>query len=216
VTRASNAVRCRGTGCKLYKFRPLRVRTNGARVDEDCQARTCPSPGGEPSASAPRTPWSLGARPAAPGQLYALGGRAAGPATASSGRARRPRRTGVAVEVPSGRSATHSAISASTKRTWPMSSANPCPMRRPTIGMAVSKAPTTIAMRRRSLASTPVTPMPIDAAKFDRPRAPATKRSHSTVETLGLSSGQSGVRRWDRLPGLAVRAGCHELLDAYC
>ena len=56
-------------------------------------------------------------------------------------------------------------------------------------GIAVSNAPNTSPTRSRVRPSTPLTPMPTDAAKFDSPSDAATSSSATmpaTVPALGL------------------------------
>lgn len=56
----------------------------------------------------------------------------------------------------------------------PMDVATLRPIKSPSSGIAASKKPKTMATRARRLASTPERPMPMAAAKFDKPSAKAT------------------------------------------
>ncbi len=63
---------------------------------------------------------------------------------------------------------------------WPMAPATPAPTTSPTMGMPASKTPKTTATRIRVRAVTPPKPMPIAAARLDRPTEAATRRRGST------------------------------------
>src|ERR1700722_3454355 len=70
--------------------------------------------------------------------------------------------------------------------------ATPAPMTRPTMGMPASKTPKISATRTRARAVTPPKPMPIAAARVDRPTEAATRRR---------ASARSGSRRVPVCPG---------------
>ena len=63
------------------------------------------------------------------------------------------------------------------RTTLPTSVASCCPISSPTTGIPASKTPKTTPTRNRTLAFTPVTPMPTAAARFDSPTAAAARSS---------------------------------------
>jgi hypothetical protein len=63
---------------------------------------------------------------------------------------------------------------------WPMPLGRPAPKTRPTMGMPASKTPKTTATRIRVAVVTPPKPMPMAAARLDRPTEAATRRRAST------------------------------------
>src|SRR3984957_3981915 len=72
----------------------------------------------------------------------------------------------------------------SQRAAWPRSAARLWPTTSPTTGMPASNTPNTTATRTLTLRLTPLTPIPIEAAKLDRPTATASSSRANMVPTL--------------------------------
>src|ERR1700730_10793593 len=75
----------------------------------------------------------------------------------------------------------------------PSVEASPRPSASPRTGMPASNRPNTIPTRNRVRAPVPATPMPMAAAKFDRPREEATSSKPSTPQSRPRSPGPGRV-----------------------
>src|ERR1019366_9114283 len=94
----------------------------------------------------------------------------------------------------------------------PSVEASPRPSTSPRMGMPASNRPNTIPPRSRLRASTPLTPMPMAAAKFDRPREKATSSKASTPQSRPRSPRPGRVPA--RLPGQDPPGCWHDASDS--